>query len=166
MKKIISNIILFLFIFNGFSQETHYIYLKNKKNNKEKYIKENKNVHILHKDSSELNGRFRILNDTTIIVENDTISINDIKLIKRKGVLLPGTILTILDSPVTLYGAICCYLAIAYQGTLLAFTAAIMGIPALIIGAIPTIVGIRFLILNKRYKTDKWKIKIITEKEK
>jgi hypothetical protein len=169
--------ILFIFniigltLINGYCQHGE-ILLKNKISNKEQIIKEGKKVSIVCKDSKIMIGRFHILNDSVIFIDNESCSINEIIQINKGslGAETTGMILTCVDGLAT-------YLSLSsilieymypeyYSGTVLARfvisgSALLVGLPATIIGSVATTIGILKIIRNRKYYSAKWNMKIV-----
>ena len=80
MKKIFL-IIIGLFFFNLLVAQNQAIKINNINTNKEKIIKENKRIKLKTFDGQKVKGRFKIENNSTIIVDNVRIDLSDIDMV-------------------------------------------------------------------------------------
>ena len=153
MKKIFL-IIIGLFFFNLLVAQNQAIKITNINTNKEKIIKENKRIKLKTFDGQKVKGRFKIENNSTIIVDNVRIDLSDIDALKRNPLLT-----SIFTSGFLIYGGAIAAGFGVLIGVLVDSTAFWLTIPAA--GMIYT--GIKSPNFNKNHKTDKgWKFEIIT----
>lgn len=153
MKKIFL-IIIGLFFFNLLIAQHQAIKITNINTNKEKVIKENKRIKLKIFDGRKIKGRFKIENNSTIVVDNFRIDLSDIDALKRNPLLT-----SIFTSGFLIYGgALTAGLGVLI-GILADSTAFWLTIPA----AGMIYAGIKSPNFNKNHKTDKgWKFEIIT----
>ena len=153
MKKLFLLIFSSLF-FNVAIAQTNAIKITNINTNKEKIIKENKRIKLKTFDGRKIKGRFKIENNSTIIIDNVRINLSDIDALKRNPLLT-----SILTSGFLIYGGAITAGFGVLIGVLVDSTAFWLTIPA----ARMIYTGIKSPNFNKNHKTDKgWKFEIIT----
>ncbi|ARV08277.1 hypothetical protein BTO05_00965 [Winogradskyella sp. PC-19] len=153
MKKILL-IIISLFFFNQIIAQNQAIKITNINTNKEKIIKENKRIKLKTFDGRKIKGRYKIENNSTIVVDNVRIDLSDIDSLKRNPLLT-----SIFTSGFLIYGGAITAGFGFIIGILADSTAFWLVLPAA--GMIYT--GIKSPNINKNHKTDKgWKFEIIT----
>ena len=153
MKKLFLFIIS-VFFFNGVMSQNNAIKITNLNTNKEKIIKENRRIKLKTSDGQKIKGRFKVENNSTIIIDDVRINLSDIEELKRNPLLT-----SILTSGLLIYGgAITAGFAVLI-GALADSTAFWLVLPAA--GMIYT--GIKSPNINKNHKTDKgWEFEIIS----
>lgn len=153
MKNIILSIIGMFFLTITMAQ-TKAIKIINIESGKELIIKENKRVKLVTTDGNELNGRFSVKNDQTIIIDGTTITLSDIDALKRNSLFL-----SIFTSSALIYsGAITVGLG-AIIGVFAESSGFFMAIP----GAAMITTGILSPNLHKNHKKVKgWSFEIVT----
>ncbi len=153
MKKILLFIIS-LFFFNQIIAQNQAIKITNINTNKEKIIKENKRIKLKTFDGRKIKGRYKIENNSTIVVDNVRIDLSEIDSLKRNPLLT-----SIFTSGFLIYGGAITAGFGVLIGVLANSAAFWLTIPAA--GMIYT--GIKSPNFNKNHKTDKgWEFEIIT----
>ena len=153
MKKFFL-IIIGLFFFNLLIAQNQAIKMTNINTNKEKIIKENKRIKLITFDGRKIKSRFKIENNSTIVLDNVRIDLSDINALKRNPLLT-----SIFTSGFLIYGGALTAGFGVLIGVLVDSTAFWLTIPAA--GMIYT--GIKSPNFNKNHKTDKgWEFEIIT----
>ena len=153
MKKIFL-LIIGLFFFNLLIAQNQAIKITNINTNKEKIIKENKRIKLITFDGRKIKGRFKIENNSTIVVDNVRLDLSDIDALKRNPLLT-----SIFTSGFLIYGGALTAGFGVLIGVLVDSTAFWLTIPAA--GMIYT--GIKSPNFNKNHRTEKgWKFEIIT----
>ncbi|WP_339663156.1 hypothetical protein [uncultured Polaribacter sp.] len=87
MKKLILLGIAFFFMHSTFSQE-RFIKITNQISKKEIIIKENKRIRVKTIDGNKFSGRFKIVNNGTILIDDQEIDLENIEKIKRDALLV------------------------------------------------------------------------------
>ncbi len=153
MLKMSSLFLSLFFVTLLFSQERA-IKITNQTSKKEIKIKENKRIKIKTTDGEKISGRFKIHDDTTILIKNKQIELINIKEIKRNSLLL-----SIFTSGFFIYsGALTAGFGVLI-GVLVDSTAFLLTIPAA--GMIYT--GIKSPNFQKKYKGDSnWIFELIS----
>jgi hypothetical protein len=153
MKKLFL-LIISLFCFNVATSQTNAIKITNLNTNKEKVIKENRRIKLKTSDGRKMKGRFKVENNSTIIINGIQINLSDIEELKRNPLLT-----SIFISGFLIYGgAITTGLGVLI-GLLVDTTAFWLVLPAA--GMIYT--GIKSPNINKNHKSEKgWKFEIIS----
>lgn len=154
MKKLI---ILFfsLFFFNLIFSQERGIKITNQNSKKEIIIKENKRIRIKTIDGQKISGRFRIVENGTILIKNELIELKNIEKIKRNPLLI-----SIVTNGLFIYvGSATIIVSIGVAGITGESSLLLLAIPAS--GMIYT--GIKSPNFLKGYKKDSnWKYKLIT----
>ena len=133
MKKLIF-LFLSLFFLNSLVAQEKAIKIFNKKTEKEIIIKEHKRIRIKTLDGEKVSGRYKILDDETIILKNQRIKLSQIEKIKKNplgisilthGVFYSGGVFLafaslvsyLFDVPAAGHAAAILSLSIIYGGT-------------------------------------------------
>lgn len=87
MKKLVLMGIAFFFMHTSFSQE-RFIKITNQISKKEIIIKENKRIRVKTVDGNKISGRFKIVNNGTILIDDQEINLENIEKIKRDPLLV------------------------------------------------------------------------------
>lgn len=155
MKKIFF-LFISLFFINIATSQNNAIKITNLNTNKEKVIKENKRIKLKTSDGRKVKGRFKVENDSTIIIDGTRINITDIEALKRNPLLT-----SILTSGFLIYaGAITAGFGVLI-GVLVDSTAFWLVLP----GAAMLYTGIKSPNINKNHKIEKgWRFEIISIK--
>ena len=148
MKKLLL-LIIGLFFINEAMSQNNALKITNLNTNKEKIIKENRRIKLKTPDGRKIKGRFKVENNSTIIIDDVRVKLTDIKELNRNPLLT-----SMLGSGILIYGGY----VIAVFGILFDSTVFWWTIPAA--GMIYT--GIKSPNFNKKHKIDKgWKFEII-----
>lgn len=147
-------IIMSLFVFNISIAQTKAIKITKLDSNKERIIKENKRIKLRTLNKKLVKGRFKVMDDQTIMIEDINIKLSDIKELKRDPLIT-----SILTTGILIYA-----------GAATAGVSVIAGIFAdsaafwFILPAAGLIyVGIRSPNFNKNYKINKgWIYEVIS----
>ena len=153
MKKLFL-LIISVFFFNAAMSQNNIIKITKLNTNKEKIIKENRRIKLKTSDGQKIKGRFKVENNSTIIIDDVRINLSDIEELKRNPRLT-----SILTSGFLIYvGTITAGFAVLI-GALADSNAFWFVLPA--VGMIYT--GLKSPNINKNHKTDKgWKFEIIS----
>lgn len=81
-------IIMSLFVFNISIAQTKAIKITKLDSNKERIIKENKRIKLRTLDKKLVKGRFKVLDNQTIMIEDINIKLSDIKELKRNPLII------------------------------------------------------------------------------
>ncbi len=153
MKKLFL-LIISVFCFNVAMSQNNAIKITNLNSNKEKIIKENRRIKLKTSDGRKIKGRFKVENNSTIIINGVQINLADIKELKRNSLLT-----SILISGFLIYGGAIIGGFGVLIGALVDTTAFWLVLPAA--GMIYT--GIKSPNINKNHKSEKdWKFEIIS----
>ncbi|WP_412560667.1 hypothetical protein [Winogradskyella sp. MIT101101] len=153
MKKLLL-LFISIFLFNVVISQNNAIKITNLNTNKEKVIKENKRIKLKTSDGQKIKGRFKVENDSTIIVDGAIINLSDIEEIKRNPLLT-----SVLTSGFLIYSGVIITGIAVLIGVLADSTAFWLVLPAG--GMIYT--GIKTPNINKNHKKIKgWKFEIIS----
>lgn len=153
MKKLLL-LTIGLFFINVAMSQNNALKIINLNTNKEKIIKENKRIKLITSDGRKIKGRFKVENNSTIIIDNVPIKLTDIEELKRNPLL--SSILT--SGFLLYYGAITAGFSIII-GALVDSSGFLLTIPA----AVMIYIGSNSPNFNKNHKTEKgWKFEIIT----
>jgi hypothetical protein len=153
MKKLLL-LVIGLFFINVAMSQNNALNIINLNTNKEKIIKENRRIKLITSDGRKIKGRFKVENNSTILIDNVRINLTDIEELKRNPLL--SSILT--SGFLVYYGAITAGFSfiIAALGDSSGF---LLTIPA----AALIYIGSKSPNFNKNHKTEKgWKFEIIT----
>lgn len=82
MKKLFL-LIISVFCFNVATSQNNAIKITNLNSNKEKIIKENRRIKLKTSDGRKIKGRFKVENNSTIIINDLQINLADIEELKR-----------------------------------------------------------------------------------
>lgn len=149
MKNILISLLFSLFSTTVLFSQEQGIVLEKKNSERIDFLKENKRIKVITTDGSVFYGRFSIVDENTIAINNSTIALNSVIKIKRKSLT------SLIGSPVVpLIGVI-----FILGGTAVADTGgsgAIAGVGLLSSGFAMTLAS---LISNKHEK-EKWEYKI------
>lgn len=148
--KIIFVLLFFVFFSTTsiFSQE-HGILLQKKNSERIDFLKEHKRIKVVTATSETFYGRFTIVNDSTITINNATIPLNLIVKIKRKSMT------SLIVSPIVPVIGVICILG----GTAVAATGgygAIAGVGLLSSGFTMTLASL----ISNKHERERWEYKI------
>lgn len=150
MKIIISYLFLFFPIVAIFSQDQG-ILLENKNSDRTDFLKEHKRIKVITSDGNHFYGRFTIVNDNTIMIDNSNIPLDQIVRIKRKSLTS-----SILSPIIPVIGVV-----FILGGTGVAATegsGAIVGVGLISSGFTMTLASL----ISNKHKKEKWVYKIGT----
>lgn len=147
-------IIIGLFFCNLLIAQNQAIRITNIRTNKEKIFRENTRIKLKTCDGQKIKGRFRVENESTIVIDNTRIDLSDLDAVKRNPLL---------TSILTSGFFICGGAFTAYYGVIIGAFA----VPAAFWVTIPAAgmiyTGIKPPNINKNHKKAKgWKFEVIT----
>jgi len=155
MKQML--IIIHLIILTGFgvnAQNKAGLIVTNYKNNNSKFISEGTKIHVI-KDGRTYKGTFKVISDQIILVNSDTIRINQVQELSAKkfsnqlggGVLMAtGVVTSGLGLTLVVAGILESYVLIGL----------VLGGPIAAVGVIGVIKGVKILSRGKRFGSSKW----------
>jgi len=165
MKKTVLLLFICLLNLSSFAQDSETldngITAIRQRDLKEVLIKENKKVKIWQDDGSEIKswkGRLKIINDSTIAIDDVQINISDISKIRtpRLAARIIGGILTIGGGTILIAGVALIGNSVITDQAL----GIILGGIVATFGAIPTFVGIPILFIGKKYDRKDWSFSV------
>jgi len=140
------------------------ISLLNVENNKVKTIKNNRTIEIIKKDRHIVKGTFKIINDSNLLLNNDTIAINEISSISIKPTaskIIGGSLLLVGSSAILLGvgGAVDVYTTSGHGFDGDAGMSLLFLVPLTGIGIITDAIGLSVYSHKKEFLRKKWNIK-------
>ncbi len=160
-KTILTAGFLFIFILCGLAQ-TGGLEFKKVYNQKTKYLQEGKKI-LVKSGGKKYKGKFRIISDSTILVESDTLRLSDIQDIRTKSLLsaLGGGLIFAYGTWGT--GAMIYGIAlIVTEGTDLVVLGVLFLGSMAVVAAVIAASGFALMIHGKSHKSKKWDYKTVS----
>lgn len=138
--------------------------MEKKGSSKERKIPNEKRISVSTQDGTKYKGSLNIAGDGLILVEKDTIALNEITKIRNKSRAgqISGLMVVGIGSGITTLGIVM-LTQLTKEGLGAALIGIIIGIPITFVGGITTIVGLVTLAIGKKYKPNKWDYTIVFE---
>ena len=161
MRKLITVFtFLFLFFTAGLAQSTNGLILKKYGSQKSIFVKEDTKVKII-KNGKTYKGKFKVVSDQAILINEDTIPISQIQKLNAKtsSSKLGGTALLV---PGGLVGAGGTALTIAGLASLSEYgiIGVVIGAPSAVLGIFVVVKGVQLLSNGRKFDPSKWEYTI------
>ena len=156
IKGLILFILLSLISVNIFSQ-TNVLKLNKRNADKTKTINEGKKIRIITTDKKKINGKFEIIDNKNISIDQDTLTLQEIEIIRKKSTAskIIGGIFTGEGLFITYLGSVLLIQSMA-EAPIVAVFYIMFGVPITSLGIFVTATGSVILFSGKKYKNNKW----------